>query len=383
MAAQRTRSPLGVIVLASVLVLGVGVAAAKAQSDLRAQWAKSRHGYRLAAYLEGTADGRRGVAAGHCGRCHTEQGHLAWLPQLERGNPGPIVQPDGRPATVDFLVSIGLNRKVVQPVTCNACHRPDLSMRTKTKGYTPMLPAGFRAVGVGAGATCMNCHNSRNGAVIWNQTDPRRYTAPHTASQADVIMGKNAFFTDYGNNFISAHATATGDSCVTCHMRRAKNNASHTWKADTNACAGCHGKGVTAKSVQEPVHTMIHKLEDAMRAKILSAAAAGTIRSLEPFNPKTYDFNERITIDPSAIKEIGFAEIRGQSGVAFTMADGRRYSTQLGLLRDAAGRPSFPTADPLVRASWNYWLLEGDGSWGVHNPRFFRQVIADTLDALR
>lgn len=378
---HRVLSSFWVAVLTVVLLLGVGVVVAKAQADVRAQWARSKHGYRLAAYLEGTADGRRGLTAGHCGRCHTEQGHLAWLPQLERGNPGLIEQPDGKPATIGFLMDLGLNRKVVQPVTCNACHNPDLSMRAKTKGYTAMLPAGFRAIGVGAGATCMNCHNSRNGAIPWNQTDPRRYAAPHTASQADVIMGKNVFFTDYNNNFISPHATSIGDSCVTCHMRKAKNNSSHTWKADANSCASCHGNDVTAKGVQEPVHTMIHKLEDAMRAKIL--AAAGRIRSLEPFNPKIYDFNDRITIDPATIKEIGFVEIRGQPGVAFTMADGRKHSTQLGLLRDAAGRPSFSTADPLVRASWNYWLLEGDGSWGVHNPRFFRQVIADTLDALK
>ena len=33
--------------------------------------------------LEATATGRRGTAA-HCGRCHSEQGFLAWLPQLQK-----------------------------------------------------------------------------------------------------------------------------------------------------------------------------------------------------------------------------------------------------------------------------------------------------------
>jgi hypothetical protein len=28
------------------------------------------------------------------------------------------------------------------------------------------------------------------------------------------------------------------------------------------------------------------------------------------------------------------------------------------------------TSDPLVRAGWNYFLIDGDGSKGVHNPSF-------------
>src|SRR3970282_109644 len=79
-----------------------------------------------------------------------------------------------------------------------------------------MLPAGFEARGVGAGALCMTCHNTRNGAITWNAADPRRFTAPHVAAQADVIMGKNVYFVNFGENFVSPHAAFTGDSCL-CH----------------------------------------------------------------------------------------------------------------------------------------------------------------------
>lgn len=76
-------------------------------------------------------------------------------------------------------------------------------------------------------------------------------------------------------------------------------------------------------------------------------------------------------------------EIHGQQGVKLNLTGGRVLHAQLGGLRDATGRSSIATGDPIVRAGWNYWLVEGDDSFGVHNPRFVRQVILTTLDALK
>jgi mono/diheme cytochrome c family protein len=366
-----------IVLVAMIVLLGTGVAAARAQVDHRAQWAKSKHANRLRPTLEATADGRRGVAAAHCGRCHSEQGFLAWLPQLQQGNPGLIARPDGTPADVQYLVGLGLSRFSVRPVTCTTCHQADYSLRQA--GVTPLLPAGFRAIGVGLGAQCMLCHNSRNGAIVWNQDDPRRYTAPHTSSQADVIMGKNVFFVDYGNNFISPHATFIGDSCVACHYRMSK--APHTFKADAASCARCHGPDLTMARVQGPTKTLIRELEKALQARIL--VSRERIRSFRVWDEKLYVFTDPVTIDPASIVSVRLLTVAGQQGVEFTLAGGRRLQTQLGELRDAAGRPTFATGDPIVRAGWNYWLVQSDGSWGVHNPRFVRQVVLNSLDALR
>ncbi|MBM3469231.1 MAG: hypothetical protein FJX73_00335 [Armatimonadetes bacterium] len=70
------------VALAIALLFGTGAATVRAQADQRAQWAKSKHANRLRPTLEATADGRRGLTAAHCGRCHAEQGFLAWLPQM-------------------------------------------------------------------------------------------------------------------------------------------------------------------------------------------------------------------------------------------------------------------------------------------------------------
>ncbi len=38
--------------------------------------------------------------------------------------------------------------------------------------------------------------------------------------------------------------------------------------------------------------------------------------------------------------------------------------------------------DPLVKAGWNYFLIHGDGSHGVHNPSFTMDVIRASIAAL-
>lgn len=374
---SRLLGSVWILVVAFAVLFGIGVATVLAQDTQRAQWAKSKHAGRLRPALEATADGRRGLTAAHCGRCHAEQGFLVWLPQMQKGNPGLITKPDGSPADIPYLVSIGLSRRSVRPQTCTTCHQADFSLRQA--GTTPLLPAGFRAIGVGAGAQCMLCHNSRNGAITWNQEDPRRYTAPHTASQADVIMGKNVYFLDYGNNFISPHATFIGDSCVMCHVRFSKEP--HTFKADTGVCSRCHGPDMNAARVQSPTKTLLHELEAAIEGRIM--ANRERIRTIRVWDARAYTFVDSITVEPSAITKVELIEVAGQQGATFTLAGGRKITTQIGELRDAQGRPSFATSDVLVRAGWNYWLLEGDDSFGVHNPRFYRQVILTTLDALK
>jgi cytochrome c553 len=374
---NRSLTLASAMVFAVIVLLGTGLVAVRAQADQRAQWARSKHANRLRPTLEATADGRRGVVAAHCGRCHAEQGFLAWLPQMQKGNPGLIARPDGSPADIQFLVSLGLSRFSVRPVTCTTCHQADYSLRQG--GTTPLLPAGFRAIGVGLGAQCMLCHNSRNGAIVWNQEDPRRYTAPHTSSQADVLMGKNVYFVDYGNNFISPHATFIGDSCVACHVRMSK--APHTFKAEVTVCSRCHGPDMNAARVQNSTKTLIHELEAALEARIM--ASKERIRSFRAWDAKVYAFTETVTLDPATIAAVHLIEVAGQQGVEFTLSGGRKLQTQIGELRDAAGRPTFATSDPIVRAGWNFWLVEGDGSWGVHNPRFVRQVVLNSLDALK
>ncbi|MDQ7842371.1 MAG: hypothetical protein QN141_03755 [Armatimonadota bacterium] len=368
---------LGVIltVALAVLLLG-GTVLVRAQADIRAQWATTGHANRELARLEATVD-HRGAFAAHCARCHAEQGFLAWLPQLNAGNPGFIAKPDGSAADIPFLTNLGLTRFSVRPVTCATCHNPDFTVRVTQS--TAVLPSGFRAIGVGLGAQCMTCHNSRNGARAWNLEDPRSYSAPHTASQADVIMGKNAFFVPPAEATISPHATFVGDACVTCHMRFSK--ASHTFKAAENVCVRCHGADMTAQRVQSGIETTLHEVEKAITARIL--ARRDRIATIRAWDPKTDVYTDNVRLDPAQITALHLTEIHGQIGLKFTLREGRELYSQIGSVVDRAGRPVVATNDVIIRAAWNYFLIEGDDSLGVHNPRFARTVLLATLDALK
>ena len=274
-----SRRPWVAFAVIAVVILVIAVAA-KAAGDKRQEWARSAHANRELARAQATVE-NRGTTAAHCARCHSEQGFLAWLPQLEKGNVGFITKPDGSPADIPYLASLGLTKFSVRPQTCATCHNPDYSVRV-TK-ITPLLPAGFRALGVGLGAQCMVCHNTRNGAITWNADDPRRYTAPHTAAQADVIMGKNAFFVQPSEANISPHASFIGDSCVTCHVRFGKEG--HTFMASKDVCTRCHGPEMRAQRVQEGMETLLHEVEKGMAARVM--AARDRIAVIRNWDPKT------------------------------------------------------------------------------------------------
>lgn len=128
------------IILGGMLVaVFIAAAAALGAGDKRQEWARSGHANR-GLTQEATVEAR-GLTAAHCGRCHAEQGFKAWLPQLFRGNSGMIAQPDGSPATIPYLASLGLTKFSVRPQTCTTCHNDDYSLRVS--GDTAM-PRGSR-----------------------------------------------------------------------------------------------------------------------------------------------------------------------------------------------------------------------------------------------
>ena len=379
---QRVRMVLwvtGLTAMAAVaaLFLASGPAAVVegADADIESQWATSGHANEELALDEATVETRQASAA-HCGRCHASQGFAAWTEQLKKGNPGNIVGPDGKPATVEYLASLGLTKQTVKPIDCQACHTDTFELRIA--GSAPMLPAGFDAKGVGKGALCMTCHNTRNGQVVWDKADPGRYTAPHHSSQADVIMGKNVYFVNYGDQYVSPHAAFTGDSCVTCHMQLGEG---HTFKASESGCATCHGSGYEAAMVQKPVQILLDETAAAINARFIKHFR-DKVTQVGAWDPVT-DKTTTKPLDGSQIVSVTPTGIHGQMAFEMKLKDGSTVMAQLGEIKGADGKPVIPTGDPLVRAMWNYLLVLWDGSNGVHNPSFVRTVLTATQQALR
>ena len=292
------------------------------------------------------------------------------------------------------------------------------------------MAAGFTAEDVGRGAICMTCHNSRRG--LRNDdvpfTDPSR--APHGPTQADMLMGQNAYLVEVPNP--GSHAQDNEkleDTCATCHMEETpppddlaynQGGTNHTFYASPDICSECHGS-LPAESVQGPVETLLDGLqgdiEEAWLALITELTEAGN----------TVNLNDEAIISSKNvgdIDEIVFGSSRGRQALTVIFKDGTeigpigvnsidvvekvtlchkdkktlslnasaaqshlRHGDTLGA---CAGDDAGPTlgalytfADPvLMKAGWNYLLVEQDGSKGVHNPLFATNVLIESIWAL-
>jgi len=375
-------------------------------------WSQSGHANLELAEADASTDAR-GTTAAHCGRCHAAQGFARWSEQLNAATPnsGNITKPDGTAADLPYLNSLGLGKASIEPQTCQACHDPHTTkLRVDGSKPTP-LPAGFTVSGGGAGQLCMSCHNTRNG-LRDDAHPPTSYSAPHIPSQTDVFYGMNAFLVGVGTgaDFTSRH-TAVSETCVGCHM--AKEGAdptlflqpytsNHSWRVGEELCAGCHGAEVTGEATKARVEQGLADVA-AAGAVALSAAIDPVFTTELGFKVRAWDpvtdlyssassstSNLTVAELPPATA-IGWSEIHGQIGVTMTLAtpinvtwtDSTTTSVaelhfQLGSLKNAANANFIPVTSNLVKGMWNYFLVHGDGSHGIHNPTFVLQVLANT-----
>jgi hypothetical protein len=350
------------------------------------QWEESGHGNFDLSIEEATVEGR-GPLAGHCGRCHSGQGFLAWIKQ---DNLSRWIQGASGNATVEELTALGLTQDTVQPQTCVTCHDPHEQGKKSGKpntatvriqGDTSMLPAGFKAVGVGRGALCITCHNSRNGErndVAKPVADDR---APHTAAQGDVLMGQNAYFVTVGDR--SPHSFIA-DTCANCHMELTPPPAelsyklggtNHTFEASEKICANCHGVfdgGTLEESVKGLLEEVKTAIEQAIMAEVTAQTDAGNTVVLKKAGENDADVS--IT-DGSAVTAVHLIETHGREAMDITVGGVTYEHLRLAsdtAVKDSGGNEigtllSSDAGQLIAKAAWNYFLVEGDGSHGIHN----------------
>jgi len=346
----------------------------------------ARHGRYQQWQLSGHANYELAIDEGNngsCARCHTGNGFLAWLPVLLDDDP-----------TTDPTANVTVNwsPEETHPQTCATCHDPHAIGTTtgeptnatvRISGNTPPLIAGFKAVGVGRGAICMTCHNTRRGLYndkTWDSLSASdKSRAPHLGAQADVLMGQNAFFVDTGKR--GPHSFVR-DTCVRCHMEETPPPAdlsynlggtNHTFYASNQICAECHSEvSKSAPFVQEATEAALEEL----KANIEEAALSLVEDLVAEGN--TIDLDGEATIDDaSTIADVEFGESHGRQAFSFTFTDmstvGPIAVSSIDVI-PAGAADSYTlveAANPnLLKAGWNYNLIHSDGSLGVHNPGF-------------
>ena len=369
-----------------------------------------------------------GTLNNHCGRCHTAQGYTLYVDALKNGKVAL------NPADTTLHLA-DVTKANVEPVTCVACHDPhDATNANQLRLYgdTPLLPGGFAAYGLGKGAVCISCHNSRNGVQTgsftltylhedgetYNAGNPTGYSAPHQADQGDVFTGHNAYFMGTSLPMTSRHA-AIEDTCVGCHMTlNPKGYVSHGSPAKSGhlfriasedkqlVCANCHGDYVNGEGIQASVEagmtTLAGNMGNAAKAKI-NGFPGGLVRvraydGATDFYSSTSASNVVLDVVANPVTSVGIEEIHGQIGLVLTFAtpitvpfvDGTgapapsksmlTFGVQMGALKDNAATPAsiYALSGNFVRAGWNYFLIEGDQSKGLHNPSFVQAVLDST-----
>lgn len=359
------------------------------------QWQLSNHAdYDLAR--------SRGASSGNCARCHSGNGFVAW-------------------SKLDFdpeqQVVVTWNQDTVHPQTCATCHNPhdtgttsgsdETDAKVRVQGSTHELLAGFMASNVGKGATCMTCHNSRaeypRNDGTWAQVVANNDTTdrPHHGVQADLIMGQNMYFMATGELVRGKHSLIE-DTCVTCHMNKTQppdllsyNQAgtNHTFAADPNICAECHGAGgVTAGTIDSVVTGYMDDLQDELGAaykRMMEDHYPVNIGSTcGPANGAAVTvtdvvWNERATRLNITLSNGNSCTNRNPADI--TVDDGAQSLFDLSLAENNGAT---------LKAAWNWSMLNEDQTInegdpppfthrGVHNPDFAIKGLTRAISAVQ
>lgn len=388
------------------------------------QWLKSGHASFATFTFNSNPDG---TLSNTCACCHNAQGFKAYRAILPTAN-------GDRSKTV---LPAGLTITNAQPITCQACHdahdEGDLSKAEWTnlakvgpsEGTTYMLPSGFAATGVGKGALCIACHNSRqgfssglprlheDGDAKFGTTLGTQYGAPHEAAQGDVLLGRNAYW--FGTALYNSPQTRSKhsyitDTCVTCHMELTTldptlseaGQTRHDFKATTDVCNKCH-TAYSTDSVQAVFDGELASLKAAVGTAILQLKTGSLTLPAGTTAVLVANRSGQVDVTTAGVTQRWFISTRtGQD--AFLADPNNGGALVQGCVATAtpgvadctgylAGAPGIVFTDTtldgavsatgysnvVAKALWNTVLVQDDASRGVHNPSFTFQVIDNTM----
>lgn len=303
-----------------------------------------------------------GSTGRNCGRCHVvamrnKYINAPWTQGLLAGKSISQIQTDADTAILaipDDQVA-ALARASHQTANCVTCHDPhtptgvkdsegeELQLRRHpgNTDRTSALPGSPAPVHTNWDQTCATCHNGRGGNPDKALTATARPNF-HEGPQYNMLSGITGVLPQGAVVQNGKHFEAP-DQCVHCHMP----NASHTFTVNLDiSCQPCHTAADAAAregSVRNEILTGLLVLRT--RMETWAQAKFG--------NPAYWDYYTLASDDPNvqnAIKAI-------QSQIP----------------------------PEIYRARHNYYFIKRDGSLGVHNTPYARQLLAyaqSQLDAL-
>jgi hypothetical protein len=261
----------------------------------------------------------------NCVACHSSEGFIESLTNVE---------------TKTFTALT--NPSALSCETCHTTHQtfdfqndgPDYALRTTAK--VPMFVNKNIVLDMGNSNLCVNCHQPRAAAPVGNAegnfvVSNFRY-GPHYGNQSVVLEGLWGYHHPQGSTTIPAagsHAHRQNASCTSCHMHDSSsgNVGGHSWNVGPEACSSCHS---TINS--------------------MAAITASKAAYYELFN----ELGDKLV-------EKGALEVNASGG-----------------LQPVAGTYPIDVAGAL----FNYRLLYGDHSGGIHNPAYAKALLQNSIEAL-
>jgi hypothetical protein len=388
------------------------------------QWKNSGHASLATVTFNSNPDG---TLSASCACCHTAQGFKAYVRILPTAN-------GDRSKTI---LPASLRVSNAEPISCAACHVSHNEGQSKSaamgntyqdvnaanlaavgpdSGSTYMLPSGFAANGVGKGALCIACHNSRQGIsggtpFLHEDGDIKfgnlaSYGAPHEACQGDVLLGRNAYWmgtTRYNSPQTRSKHSYIADTCVTCHMELTTldpalseaGQTRHDFKATLEVCNKCH-TSYSAESVQTVFDAKLLIVKRAVGNAILqvkqnTATPAGSAvlvanRSgmvdvtsggvTRRWFISTKTGQDAFLSDPNN----GGALVQGcvDNGDGTANCAGYLSGSLVTTFNASATVSADGVNGLLAKSLWNTVLVQDDASRGVHNPAFSFEVLDNT-----
>jgi hypothetical protein len=243
-----------------------------------------------------------------------------------------------------------------QNVSCATCHDPHNTkyehQLRNTEDVT--LADGTVITNGDTGKLCMQCHQARREAEAYVASDPSTFRGGHHSIQTDLLYGTNVF--TFGRTLPnSTHKDVVKQACVTCHM--------------------------AGPARGEPGHFELGDHSWAMNADLIdgtdTTSADNVVACLDCHDPTMTSFDDMMAReDYDGDGEVGTAqeEVHGLlHNVAILIpplgedeVDGR--DTSLTVLHK--------------KGLWNYFFVEEDGSFGMHNYQFSVALLQLTEEAL-
>lgn len=215
-----------------------------------------------------------------CAICHTSQGFLERIAAGTATTAAPINDP--------------------LPINCYTCHKIHQSYSQEDWALTQTEPVtlwvGGQTVDLGKSNLCISCHQSRtftpalpNPATGGTVNITNKRYGPHHGPQGVMLPGLNGYEVAGPEPYVNSAHTAllannTKNACVSCHMATAQatNSGGHTFRVisetgtiNSAACVECHPVAADLTSLVNAKQAEIEDLMAQLRTKLIDRGLLG------------------------------------------------------------------------------------------------------------